>query len=179
QMEPQESVVPILALDDSDHLKHFLGTGVFVGTRPFLVTAEHVVRDWSGQFAVAILPDIDRVAKATLIKKDKQVDLAVLEVPGYPAEKALQLASDDEIKLNYQIATFEYSTTRIIGEDIYLSPATRIGNVTRVFNLTDLYGKAGESALELSFPALGGASGAPVISNQNFRLWGIIIANVS
>jgi hypothetical protein len=33
--------------------------------------------------------------------------------------------------------------------------------------------------LELSFPALRGASGAPVLSNLTFRLWGIITANVA
>lgn len=54
-----------------------------------------------------------------------------------------------------------------------------MGNVTRTLDLTDRYGEAGRSALELSFPALRGASGAPVVSNLTFRLWGIIIANVS
>lgn len=32
--------------------------------------------------------------------------------------------------------------------------------------------------MELSFPALKGASGAPILSNDSFHLWGIIIANV-
>jgi hypothetical protein len=41
-----------------------------------------------------------------------------------------------------------------------------------------LYGKAGEDALELSFPTLQGASGAPIVSNETRRLWGIVKANV-
>ena len=32
--------------------------------------------------------------------------------------------------------------------------------------------------LELSFPASKGASGAPILSNTNFELWGVIKANV-
>ena len=44
--------------------------------------------------------------------------------------------------------------------------------------MLDQYGAAGASMLELSFPALKGASGAPVMSGQ-FELWGVIIANVN
>jgi hypothetical protein len=80
-----------------------------------------------------------------------------------------------------QLATFEYGTTRSAGNKIELSPATRMGNITRMLNLTDQYNKAGDEILELSFPALRGASGAPVISidGDQFNLQGVIIANVS
>ena len=64
------------------------------------------------------------------------------------------------------------------GTSITLNPATRLGNVTRDLDLTELYGPAGRRMLELSFPALKGASGAPVLSNGNFELWGVIKANV-
>ena len=77
------------------------------------------------------------------------------------------------------IFTLEYGTTQVVGSSIALNPATRIGNVTRLLDLTEKYGLAGKSILELSFPALRGASGAPVICSKDFTLWGIVIANVS
>ena len=178
-MEPQKSVVPIFAIDEANNIKHFLGTGTFVERRPFLVTAEHVVRDWKGPFAIAVLPDIAHIFRASLIAKHTDIDIAVLEVPGYAPERGLQLAEDSEISNNEDIVCLEYGTTRSLGREIYLSPATRRGNVTRTLNLTDRLGKAGDGALELSFPALRGASGAPNLSNQSFKLWGIVVANVS
>ena len=55
-----------------------------------------------------------------------------------------------------------------------------MGNVTRFRNLQDKYGTKGEAMLELSFPALRGASGSPVVDmGPEIRLWGIIVANVS
>jgi len=178
-MDPTKRVVPIFAIDESNNIKHFLGTGTFVTDVPLLATALHVVKDWPGPFAIAVLPDTHRIVRAVLAARDEAADLALLEVPGYPASESVRLAEDSEISSNQVVVTFEYGTTRTAGKSIHLAPATRIGNVTRTLNLTDRFGKAGEEALELSFPALRGASGSPVLSNTTFRLWGIVIANVS
>ena len=182
-MNPSETIVPIFGVDESSSAGFlgkyiFLGTGAFVGKQPLLVTAEHVVRDWTEAFAITTLPNTNNIMQAKLITKNRNTDLALLEVPGYPPQKALQLAQDNEITLNQSVYCLEYSTTQALGKAIHLSPATRLGNVTRLLNLADRYGQAGEDALELSFPALRGASGAPIISNS-FHLWGIVIANVS
>jgi S1-C subfamily serine protease len=58
-----------------------------------------------------------------------------------------------------------------------MSPATRLGNVTRSMAV-DFLGAAGEDALELSFPALRGASGSPVL-NQQLEVIGLVVANAS
>lgn len=176
--DPAATIVPLLALDESTGVPHFLGTAAFVGEKPMLVTAEHVVRDWSGPFAITTMRDTNRIIPASLVVKNRGVDLALLEVPGYSCEKPLQLAGDNEITSNHIVACYEYSRTETRGAATWLSPATRLGNVTRLLDLTDQYGRAGHNALELSFPALRGASGAPVLSNNNFRLWGVVIANV-
>jgi hypothetical protein len=180
---PSETIVPLFGIDESDKASLlgkyvFLGTGAFVGPRPFLVTAEHVVRGWNSPFVITTMPDTNNIMPANLVSANRDADLALLEVPGYPPEKALQLAQDGEITLNQTVCCLEYSTTFSQGRAIHLSPATRLGNVTRLVDLTERYGKAGEDALELSFPALRGASGAPIISNS-FRIWGVVIANVN
>jgi hypothetical protein len=178
-MNPIETIVPIFAIDEENNIKFFLGTGTFVEDKPWLVTAEHVIRDWNGLFAISVLPDTTHILRANLLTSSRSVDIALLEVPGYPANKAIQLAQDDEIQQNLTTVCCEYGTTQTQGKYIHLAPATQLGNVTRQLNMIDRYDKAGEDILELSFPALRGASGAPVLSNTNFRLWGIVIANIS
>ncbi|MBM3133992.1 MAG: trypsin-like peptidase domain-containing protein [Chloroflexi bacterium] len=182
-INPSETIVPLFGVDESDKASLlgkyvFLGTGAFVGQRPFLVTAEHVVRGWNRPFVITTMPNTDDIMPANLVATNRDVDLAFLEVPGYPPERALKLAQDNEITFNQTVFCLEYSTTRSQRRAIHLSPATRLGNVTRLVDLRERYGKAGEDALELSFPALLGASGAPVVSNS-FRIWGVVIANVS
>lgn len=116
------------------------------------------------------------------------MDLALLEVPDYPSKPGIRLAGDSEIVHNVSVACFEYSTFLLrgleydlLGREFDFRPATRIGNVTRYVDLSNEYGEAGVDMLELSFPALKGASGAPVVSTmqEDMRLWGIIKANVS
>lgn len=179
-MNPSETIVPIFGIDERSNEKVFLGTGAFVGKPPLVVTAEHVVRGWDGPFGIVKLPvETRHPMRANLVTRNRDVDLALLEVPDYLPEWTLELAQDNEIKTNKIVACLEYSTTRSRAGVIHISPATRMGNVTRLVDQRERYGQAGEDALELSFPALRGASGAPVISSTNGRLWGVVIANVS
>ncbi len=76
--------------------------------------------------------------------------------------------------------TFEYGTTVEEEGKTLLSPACRIGNLTRIIDRSDLLGPAGNDALELSFPALRGASGAPVLTTDGgYKVVGVIVANVA
>ena len=162
----------------SNSMSGFLGTAAFVGAPNQLLTAEHVIRDWDHEFGIVVLPDISTVHRAVVLKADHDRDLALLETTDLEAELALELAQPDRINTNSQVVCLEYGTTRVSGVQTTLSPATRLGNVTRLVDETELYGPAGRAMLELSFPALKGASGAPILSNTNFELWGVIKANV-
>ncbi|MBN2002241.1 MAG: trypsin-like peptidase domain-containing protein [Anaerolineae bacterium] len=179
-MNPSETIVPIFGVDKASDENIFLGTGALIGKPSLVVTAEHVVRGWDGPFGIVKLPvETRHPMRANLVIKNRDVDLALLEVPDYLPERTLELAQDNEITTNKIVFCLEYSTTRSRAGVIHISPATRMGNVTRLVDLRERYGQAGESALELSFPALRGASGAPIISSTNGRVWGIVIANVS
>lgn len=177
-MTPHDQIVPILGLLANGNIK-FLGSGSFVLPGPLLLTADHVIRDWPGGLAISHMQQLDRLFRAEIVRRDQGSDLAALRVTGYVPPSPISLAEDQEIQPNVPVVCFEYSTTVTSGGIITPAPATRLGNVTRAINLTDKYGLAGEDALELSFPALRGASGAPVLANNGFRLWGIVIANVS
>jgi hypothetical protein len=176
------TVVPIFTIDESNIYHSFLGTGTFIDGGSFLVTARHVV-EAGDSFTINLHPGVvpsgtSNVCRANLVIEDEELDLALLEVPEYsPGKEALELAQDDELACNELVVCFEYGTTQPRGKQFIMSPATRLGNVTRIFDLSEQYGRAGESMLELSFPALKGASGAPVFSNRTFHLWGIVVAN--
>ena len=109
---------------------------------------------------------------------DHASDLACLRVETYRPPYAFPLADDDEIILNQLVCAFEYGTTEVAGGHINFKPANRMGNVTRTLDLTDRFDRAGDRMLELSFPALLGASGAPImLPHPPFKLWGVIKAN--
>ena len=188
--KPSKAIVPVVGVGETDPLGKyaFLGTGAFVGQQPLLVTCDHVIENWNKSFAIAILPDrvplgTCDIHQAKLVARNPNADLALLEVPGYSPEEALQLAEDSEISMNIPVVCLEYSqiSTIQVGEEkaLHFQPVTRLGNVTRLRYLEDMFGQAGEGMLKLSFPALRGASGAPVLSNLTFHLWGIVKANVA
>ena len=176
---PSEFILPIVGQNEDESCGPFLGTGVFVGEAPYLVTCNHVLDQWDKEYAIAIEQE-DRLAIATVLNRDADTDLAILNIDGYNPPHSLPFEEDKNIMPNDIVMCFEYGTTITAGYNIEFSPANRIGNVTRFRNLPDLFGKAGDHMLELSFPALKGASGAPIMSwKQPFKLWGIVTANWS
>lgn len=176
---PSDFVVPILGYHEDGVAGPFIGTGSFVEPRPFLLTCDHVLDGWSGRYGVVVEKE-NQLFEATVIERSKDTDLALLEVRGYRPPHYLSLESDNNLILNDLVTCFEYGTTMTAGHHINFSPANRIGNVTRFRNLRFQYGEAGNQMLELSFPALKGASGSPVMGwRPPFKVWGIVAANIS
>ena len=177
---PADIIVPVIAVHPDGSVQQFLGTGAFIGNPPLLLTADHVIRDWQGPFAITLVTQLNCLFAAEIVKRDPKHDLALLKVNGYEPSNVLSLAEDQSQQLNQIMATFEYGTTTVAGKQINISPSTRLGNITRVLNMTDRFGPAGDDVLEMSFPALRGASDAPVVSNDGqFKLHGVVIANAS
>jgi S1-C subfamily serine protease len=161
----------------------FAGTGFFVnfGNRHLLVTANHVL---DGR-AVSILNipaeptgfQISEVLVATkLLAVDKLHDLAVME-PDFEPDHAFELATNPPPG-NLRIGSLEYARFSIDSakRQIYANPSSRVGNLVREAYDTVYPFRV----LELSYPALRGASGAPVINvegNEAFQVIGIIVAN--
>jgi hypothetical protein len=176
---PSDFVVPIVGLNDDSSCDPFLGSGVFVGEQMILVTCNHVLESWDKNYAIVIEAE-EKLVSAEILKKDPKTDLALLKVGEYNPPHSLPLEDDENITLNNFVICFEYGTTITAGDKINFSPANRLGNVTRFRDITDLYNKAGDQMLELSFPALKGASGAPIMEwRPPFKLWGIVKANIS
>lgn len=176
---PSDFVVPVVGLHEDGGCGPFLGTGIFVGEKATLVTCNHVLAGWPGNYGIAIQAE-ERLASANVIIREPNTDLALLDVPDYRPPHTVPTEEDENLTLNNLVVCFEYGTTITAGQAISFSPANRLGNVTRFRNLRDLFGEAGNQMLELSFPALKGASGAPIMEwRPPFKLWGIVKANVS
>jgi len=124
----------------------------------------------------------------TLIDRDSAHDLGLLRNAEYRPPRPLVL-DFDIFSENTTLMTYEYGTTRLVGNRITLNPVTRIGHMTRRLGPGDGLTALTDEAIELSFPALRGASGAPVMINElpmnsllgkeNMGVVGVVIANAS
>jgi len=178
RISPSEFVVPLFGFSKKNKWI-FLGTGFFFGKPPCLATADHVLGDMYEKIGIHVIEKNDFYRASFVVRKPK-VDLAILKIAKYEPPVSCRLATDEEISFTQAIYSYEYGTTQPLGKATVISPATRMGNVTRTRNFPEIYGEAGDTMLELSFPALRGASGAPVVSIVNeVVLWGIIVANVN
>jgi|CXWL01.1.fsa_nt_gi S1-C subfamily serine protease len=174
---PTDQIVPLLAINATGGVQQFLGTSCFIQPGPVLVTADHVIGDWDGALAIVHPNDLTTLFPATVTRRDRAHDLAVLTVDGYRPPHPFIVSTDDDLRSSDLVVCMEYGNTTQGGSQITVQSATRVGNVTRLVDLKEVLGLAGDGALELSFPALRGASGAPVLSNGEYRLRGILVAN--
>ena len=175
---PERTIVPVLGLNPSQRQATFLGTGFFASDPPLLVTCSHVVRDFIGPIGTASRNHPGTSWTATLVEDFREADLACFSVDGFPLPQVLNLAEEDDIVLDRIVRCFEYGPTTTSAGVVGFSPASRMGNVTRIRNLRDPFGLAGDYMLEMSFPAIKGASGAPIFDSEPpYGVWGIVSQN--
>jgi len=172
---PTDNVLPLFEIDQNNRVREFLGTGFFVGDESVFVTAAHNV---SSNQKYSVL-NTDILYNANIAHINTKCDVALLEIEGYHPKKRFSLVQEEVILSNEFIVCLEYGKTKQYGGNIEVMESTRIGNITRVFPEHELFGKRHNDLLELSFAALRGASGAPILSFDGFRVLGMIIANHS
>src|SRR5262245_58510717 len=160
-----DAVRPLFTSNAGGELS-FSGTGFFVehDGKPILVTANHVALDeplWickdppmGKRFNLG-----DIVTPTKRLRSNRATDVAVYDPLDFAPALTLQLCSDSPPG-NYLVGSFEYARLMIDPHRALfnLGQSTRVGNIVR--HVSD-DGFPGDS-LELSYPALKGASGAPV-----------------
>ena len=135
-------------------------------------TADHCIEDveGQGQLVIATPGDTGEAFKLDIAKRAPKHDLCLLmpvdEVPGVH----MRLSEDKDKIVNIDFYTLEFSTTTIKDGQFDLRPATRVGNCIRTVDETEFLGPAGDEMLEMSYPALQGASGSAVIQMGVTRL---------
>lgn len=176
EVKNQDHFAALFVKQDGKH--NFIGSCFYFTHKGvnYLCTPEHVVRGWTGEF-VAV--PRGKEYPAELIRADASYDIAILSPKSLPAEITLTLSPNRQTPGNLPLYAYEYSTTEVKNGVFHLVPATRIGNCVRVIQMTDIYGNAGIDMLELSFPALRGASGAAVVEVRGAQMiaHGMIVAN--
>jgi hypothetical protein len=163
----------------------FSGTGFFVehDGKPVLVTADHVALDeplWickdppnGRQF------HLDEILVSTRrLRHHRATDVALYDPLEFAPEMTLDLCSVSPFG-NYRVGTFEYARLMIDPQRALfnLGGSTRIGNIVRQVS-DDSFP---QDSLELSYPALKGASGAPVVvleGPDKHKVAGFLKANV-
>ena len=157
----------------------FLGSGFFFQHRGvvFGATADHCVEGYEGQFQLISGSGINNVEIAA---RSQAYDLCLFTSKLSCNSISMVLSSALNKPGNIQLLVFEFSTTEVVNSQFRLNPATRTGNCVRVFSDTRMFGSAGENMLELSFPALKGASGSAVVEILHSQLivHGVVVANV-
>jgi len=179
EMQPADVILPLLSLHPNGTFHEFLGTGFFVGAEPRFVTALHNVEGVGEHFGIVHVNDLQHIYPASVRHSDPENDIAILEVFDYRPTKRLALSTGEDVFLNLPVICYEYGTTVTRGRETQLSAATRVGNITRVIGKLDILGRSLTKALEVSFPALRGASGAPILTDESFMVVGMIVGNMS
>jgi Trypsin-like peptidase domain len=134
---------------------HYLGTGSIVGDGSVLLTADHVIRDWAnaGPLAIAIPTHPERIFEIEPIERDWRHDLALLRINAYRPDNANPLAVRFDIPIysTQLVASVDYGLTEFENDKLRLSVACRVGNVTRVCDMTELFGLAGKTLWSFHF----------------------------
>jgi S1-C subfamily serine protease len=93
-LNPRDVIVPIFGLRENGRPGPFLGTGSIVGDGSILLTANHVLKPWSGPLGIMVTGDLSRAYPITLIDREPRHDLALLRITDYRPPRPLKLEFD-------------------------------------------------------------------------------------
>jgi hypothetical protein len=191
QITLTKCIVPIMRIDADGNATELLGTGFFVKSkRMLMVTAKHVldgVKNEAGE-SIGIVP-LNKAGKVDVwqLRRNwvsRTYDVAIFDVSPLK-EQGVEIEplalSEVEVPGNVDVLTWEFSgTTNELMDDgrlnMQLIPFARKGNIMRYYNST-FPERHPTRSFDVSFPALQGASGAPVIDNRNLTVAGMLVAN--
>ena len=188
---PLDAIFPIVLQSAGPRRYSFLGTGFFVQPDGTFMTAKHVVDAVPPSSSLAAVDTRAQPPSPGLhliedLRLSPDYDIAIGRIPSWGLPYPLEL-SEAEPALNADLITLEFSQTSVqAGPDglrhLNLVHSARKGHVVREYVTDSLpITPTPTHVLELSFPALRGASGAPVVAElrpQPGAVVGLLVANV-
>ena len=188
---PESGIFPVIAerkVGDRDPTFDILGTGFFINADGTFLTAKHVFTDHglehSHEFRVMMVSaEKDfTLYGVTQVRVSRRFDIALAKAIAVEGHAPLQMANADPPR-NRDLLTFDYSATTFRQQEagrgqLDITPYTRKGHIV-CQRENDYPGPELALTLELSFPALRGASGAPVILDRRKDVIGMVVANVA
>ena len=154
------------------------GSGFCVHPSGLFVINEHVVRSVSSNDSVTLVLDpglkTQKLVKARVIQRDKQLDLALLRAEGEHKLPALKLGSDDNLsELTELIAFgFPFGKTLAKGEQ-YPTVTVNVANVSAL--RTDAKGEL--TRIQLDSNLSPGNSGGPVLDRSG-KVMGVVVSGI-
>ena len=124
------------------------GTGFFVADDGYIVTCEHVVR----RATTFHVESAGRSFPATLIRKDKSIDIALLKVNG--VFRALPVAAEPGLKLGDAVFTIGFPNTAVQG----IEPKLTRGEISSMAGIRD-----NPRYFQISVPVQPGNSGGALV----------------
>lgn|GEM_PF-2946661 len=182
---PLRAVFPIVYVQKMPRLSYtFLGTGFFINGSGLFLTAKHVCLGVEEDCNAVMVNPMTTEAmpyKISSLQCSKEFDIALGRVGELSDMQPLTVANENA-PMNYDVLTAEFSGTHAeeIGEGtkaLVFDAYFRKGTVLRYY-MSAFPEKVPTGCLELSFPALKGASGAPVIVESTGLVIGMIVGNV-
>lgn len=173
--KPAEAILAIMTFNQEEKkLKHLLETGFLINSQHMALTAKHIFDDYDDKAMLLKAILIDRndkihVLDAVIINKSSRYDIAAIRIKGIIDAPCFEIR-DGEFYNNQDYVTVEYSESSItVGnnkthEEVHFRPSTRKGNITKSY-VSTFPEDTPTKCLEVSFPVLQGASGAPLMVN--------------
>lgn len=158
----------------------FLGS-CFIGEvddRVALVTAGHVVTHVSGPTSAIFENESKQMVSIRVDswKVDMSVDLALAPIVAHDELGSLKVkAPGSPLAMNRPVLSMEFSDSHQRNPPEF-RPSHRHGNIVQV-TTEDFGNLAGVDLLEISYPALVGASGAAVIGEDTREALGVVVRN--
>lgn len=174
-IKPAESILAIMTFNHEERkLKQVLGTGFLVNSQHIALTAKHIFDDYDKNNTSLKSILIDRnehihILDTNIVYRSSHYDITAIRVKGIREAPLLQIR-DSVLYNNQDYLTVEYSESSITfdehsaREQVTFRPATRKGNITKAY-VSNFPEVTPTKCLEVSFPVLQGASGAPLMEN--------------
>jgi len=185
-LKPLRAVFPIITADRRlQYSRQFLGTGFFIDSEGTFLTAKHVLDGpelgKDEQLAGVIIPHGLKAYRILDVRYCEMFDIAIGRLEGAEDIDGLQLATGDP-PMNRDVICVEFSGTSseklVDGHTaMVFHPYFRKGNIIAEY-VSRYPEPVPTECFELSFPALQGASGAPIIVEMSGLVAGMVIANI-
>jgi trypsin-like peptidase len=175
--EPLTAIFPVLKVDcRGERVLECLGTGFFVRDDGLVMSCAHVlgVHPAPGEM-IAVIPAPGKILYFVLdVIVSPRFDIAVGRLYVRPPGISILAIAERDMPINVDVLTVEFSGTT----SSQAIPYYRKGHV--ITRYVSDFGNLlkGATVLDLSFPALKGASGAPVLVEREGVVIGMVVSNV-
>lgn len=184
---PSKAILPLLLMDADGGLIELLGTSFCVSVSGLFLTAAHVFRSTAladGQwYAVGwrVSDDEVRFLRIDRIDNSETYDIAAFSIES-PDDLTELTLTRRKVSVSADVLAYEFSSTKIEtsnpgDKQVTFSPYTHKGNVMR-HHLGEQPDCPPTPSFDASFPALQGASGAPVLRQSDLVVVGMLVANL-